>query len=219
MRRDEAVDLLMGRLGSRNHAATRQDAINEMVYVQTNLLEGDPTLPWFLLSESTQTTTTIDEERVALPSDFLQEWEEGALYIVTDDGDTVGMVKDDWDRIKARVTGSGQPEYYAIGGNYFFLRKVPNKAYTLIMRYYAREASVAGTYGAAVDTDGNIENNWLKWASDWFIAETGIIIARQYLQSEPMLKLFVEQRAVAKKRLVDKDTIMQETNIQRFMEG
>ncbi len=217
MIRDTAVDLLMGRLGKRNSTITQQDIINEMVYVQETVLEGDATLMWFLLTESAQTTTTADEERVPLPSDFLMEWEEGAVYITTDAGDIVEMRKDDWDRIKDRITGSGQPEYYAIGGDYFFLRKIPDKAYTITMRYYAQQASLAGTYGET--GGGNIENTWLKHAADWLMAETGIIIARQYLQSKEMLELFVGQRQEAKARLIAKDTAIKETNIQRFMEG
>jgi hypothetical protein len=218
MIRDSAVDLLMGRLGKRQNAFTQQDIINEMVYVQDTLLEGDATPFWFLLTEAAETTTIPDEERITLPTDFLQEWEEGALYIVVD-GEDCAMVKDDWDTIKNRVTGSGQPEYYALAGDYFLVRKIPDAVYTVKMRYYGRQASLAGTYGSAVDTDGNIENNWLKWASDLLIAETGIVIANQYLQSEKMLQLFAAQATVARKRLIAKDTIMRETNIQRFMEG
>lgn len=217
MIRDTAVDLLMGRLGKRVHTPTQQDIINEMVFVQETILEGDPTMFWFLLTESATTTTTVDEERVPLPTDFLMEWEEGAVYITTDAGDIVEMRKDDWDRIKDRITGSGQPEYYAIGGDYFFLRKIPDKEYTITMRYYAQQASLAGTYGET--GGGNIENNWLKWAADWLMAETGVIISKQYLQSDTMVELFAAQATRAKARLVAKDTAIKETNIQRFMEG
>lgn len=219
MIRDEAVDLLMGRLGNRTHAPTQQNIIDEMVFVQETILEGDATLLWFLLTESATTQTVADEERVNVPVDFLMEWEEGALYITTDAGDVVNLVKDDWDRIKERITGSGQPEYYAIGGEYFLLRKVPDKAYTLQMRYYAKQTSLAGTYGEAAGSGGNVENRWLKYAADWLIAETGLIIANQYLQSEKMAQLFVAQQQKAKARLIAKDTAMKETNVQRFMEG
>lgn len=217
MIRDTAVDLLMGRLGKRVSTTTQQDIINEMVYVQENILEGDPTIPWFLLTEKATASTTPDEERLALPSDFLQEWEEGALYIIDSAGETKPVIKDDWDSVKHKVTGSGRPTHYSLAGDYFLLRKVPDAVYSIHMRYYARQTSLAGSYGSS--DPGNVENNWLKWAGDWFIAEVGIIISRQYLQSKEMLELFVAQRATAKKRIVDKDTIMKETNVQRFMEG
>lgn len=215
MLRDAAVDLLMGRLGKRTSAITQQDIINEMVFAQGTILEGNPTLYWFLLSEDSYASTTADDERLALPDDFLQEWEYGALYYIDDDGNQAEFVRDDYDVIKKRVIGTGRPEYYDIAGDYFFLRKIPDDAYTIWMRYYQKQADISGTYG-----DGNnIENGWLKWASDLLIAETGIIIAQQYLQSDTMVKLFIGQKQVAEKRLIDKNTAMQETNKQRFMEG
>lgn len=216
MIRDAAVDLLMGRLARRNSTVTQQDIINEMVFVQENTLEGDPTPLWFLLTESAETTTLADDERLPVPSDFIQEWEEGALYVAeTSGGDVTSMVKDDWDTIKEKSTGTGKPKYYDVSGDYFLLRPVPNDAYYMTMRYYARAADLSGTYGDS----NNIENKWLEYASDLFIAEVGIIIAVQYLQSATMGALFGQQAAVAKDRLVRKDTIMKEVNKQRFMEG
>jgi hypothetical protein len=216
MTRDEAVDLLMGRLARRTSTVTQQDVINEMVFVQEFILEEDPTPLWFLLTERATAQTTADEERLPVPADFLLEWEEGALYIEKDDGSVVAMVRDDWDRIKERVTGTGQPEYYDIAGEYFVMRKVPDKAYTMHMRYYAKQASLAGTYG---DVGSAVENDWLKYAADLLIAETGVIISNQYLQSPTMVEMFMTQGAKAKDRLIRKDTIMKETNKQRFMEG
>jgi hypothetical protein len=107
------------------------------------------------------------------------------------------------------------PEYYDISGDYFLLRKTPNDAYTITMRYYARAASLSGVYGDA----NNVENKWLKHAADLFIAEVGVIISNQYLQSKTMVELFLRQAGTAKDRLIRKDTIMKEVNKQRFMEG
>jgi hypothetical protein len=216
MTRDEAVDLLMGRLARRSSLVTQQDIINEMAFVQSFILEGDPTPLWFLLTESAETTTLADDERLPVPSDFLQEWEEGSLYVSeTSGGDLTSMVKDDWDTIKEKIKGSGKPEYYDISGDYFLLRKVPNDAYYITMRYYARAASLAGVYGDAA----NVENKWLEHAADLLIAEVGVIIANQYLQSKTMVELFLRQAGTAKDRLIRKDTIMKEVNKQRFMEG
>lgn len=219
MYRDSAVDLLMGRLANRTHSATRQNIVNEMVFVQENVLEGDATLFWFLLSSQQTLTTVADQEYLAHPVDFLQEWDEGGLYYVDDDGDQQLMIKDDWDTIKERITGTGRPKYYALAGEQFLFRKLPDDAYTIYWRYYAAAGSLAGTYGSTADTDGNVENLWLKWASDLLIAETGIIIAEQYLQSEKMMALFQKQADAARVRLIKKDTAMREVNVQRFMEG
>lgn len=214
MLRDAAVDLLMNRLGQRKGTGLKDQIIAEMVAAQETL-EGNPTPMWFLLTEKSDAVTAAGDERVKLPTDFLLEWEEGGLYYVDSDGDEVLFVREDWDVIKYKIVGSGQPEYYDIAGDYFLLRKTPDGIYTLKMRYYANQTSLAGSYGDAA----NVENSWLKHASDLLIAETGIVIADQYLQSATMTKRFEVQAARAQDRLIRKDTVMRETNKQRFMEG
>ena len=216
MLRDAAVDLLLQRLGQRTgQTSLRDKIIAELAFVQEVTLEGAPELPWFLLTESATTTTTIGEERVQLPGDFLQEWDDSALVRIQDDGSEKVLIRDDWDVVKYSVTGSGPPTHYDLVGDYYLLRPVPDKSYTLKMRYYARALPLSGTYGDA----NNIENLWLKWASDWLIAETGALIAEQYLQSPGMAARFKEDALRARARVMAKSTIMAETNKQRFMEG
>lgn len=215
MIRDTAVDLLMKRLGNRKDTALRDIIISEMVFVQEDLLEQDPTLPWFLVSEVSNATTLADEERVELPGDFLQEFEDGALYVIDDAGDEQEVYRDDWDRIKGLVKGKGIPRYYDILGNYIVLRKIPDKQYTLKMRYYKKGLSLAGTYGGS----GNIENLWLKHTGALLIAETGVVIAETHLQSAKMSTLFKQQADIARNLLVRKNTAMAESNKSRGMEG
>ena len=112
MIRDTAVDLLMKRLGNRRGTDFQNTIITEMVSVQEDVLEQDPTLPWFLVSEVSNATTTVDDERVALPGDFLQEFEDGALYVLDESGEELEVFRDDWDRIKDQVKGKGRPRYY-----------------------------------------------------------------------------------------------------------
>lgn len=216
MTRDQIVDLLMGRLGKRTSSITQQDIINEMPFVQEMTLEGHPEPPWFLLTTRQNLATVASTETVALPSDFLQEWEDGALYIVNDDGSETALTREDYDIIKYhKGETEGKPSYYDIVGESIVLRQIPDAVYTLKFRYYARGASLAGVYG-----DGNnIENIWLKYAADWFLAEVGMVIANQYLQSDKMLQMFAAQAIQAKKRVDAKNTIMEESNKQRFMEG
>lgn len=216
MTRDEAVDTIMRRLGNWPNTSLRDTIISEMVVVIQNVLEQDPVfLPWFLISEVHTGPTEAGEERVLLPTGFLQEYENGALYIL-DDGNETPLLRDDLDVIKQRAPGTGLPTYYDIVGNYFILRKIPDAIYSLKIRFYkSDDTAISGTYGDS----NNKESKWLKWAADLVIAETGTVIAGQYLQSKSMEESFARQAVKARSRLVAKSTLMEETNKQRFMEG
>lgn len=219
MTRDEAVDTIMRRLGNWPNTDARDIIIAEMEVVIQNTLEQDPEfLPWFLLSEVYTGTTTANEERVELPPRFLQEWEDGALYIIDADNEEQPLVRDDLDVIKARTNGDGtdRPKYYDIVGGYYVLRPIPDDSYALKMRFYQADGTdISGSYGDA----NNVENTWLKWAADLVIGETGMVIAGQYLLSDKLEAKFAVQAAKARKRLIQKSTLMEETNKQRFMEG
>lgn len=216
MIRDTAVDLIMSRLGKRVSTTLQQDVINEMVFVQENELEGMPDLPWMLVSEKTTAACTASDERMALPSDFLQEWEDGSLTRVDADGSETIMRRDDWDILENTSTldGEGPPTYYDIAGDYILLRKTPDIIYNFDFRYYQRALSLAGTYGDA----NNIENKWLKWFSDLFIAKTGLKVASSIAADQAYARFAADER-VAMQRYQAKITIMQETSKQRFMEG
>lgn len=217
MTRDQAVDTLMRRLGNWSNTDLRDTIIAEMIIVIQENLEQDSTfMPWFLLSETYTGTTTSGEERVELPPRFLQEYEDGALYIINSAGDEVAMVRDDLDVIKKKHPGSGAPRYYDIVGEYFVLRKIPDDVYTLKMRFYQGDGTdLSGSYGDSND----VESIWLKWAAALVVAETGVVIASQYLQSDKMAAMFRMQAQEARDRLMRKTTLMQETNKQRHMEG
>jgi len=216
MLRDKAVDLLKNRLAQRTGTAINQQIIDEMVFVQENILEGDATLPWFTISTEQTLSTISGDEAVALPTDYLSDWEYDGIYMLELDAVTrKAMVKEDWNRIVDQVTGDGRPYYYDIVGDNILLRQKPDAIYTMYWRYHQKQTDLTGAYGDA----SNVENNWLKHASDWLIAETGIIIARQYLQSEKMVQLFGIQAAIAKKRVMDKNVMLEENLKQRFMEG
>ena len=180
MLRDAAVDLMMKRLGNQNDTTLRDDIIAEMVQAQDTVMEGDTWKPWFLLSEESSNATTIGEERVPLPIDFIDLWDEVGLYRydASLDDPYVEMVRDDWGLIKECKNFSDTPTHWDLAGDYLLLRPLADAAYPLRFWYYAKDTSLAGTYGDA----NNIENDWLRWASDWMIGETLAVIAEQYLQ-------------------------------------
>lgn len=217
MLRDSAVDLLMNRLGQRTGDTLKNQIITEMVFVQENILEGNATQFWFTLKDSSGLVTVADTETVALPSDFMQEWEEGALYITDTNADKTEVKKADWDTIAIHenLLGTGLPEFYSLDITNISFRKVPDAVYTLSIKYHGSQADLSGVYGDAA----NVENAWLKYASDWVIAETGIIIAEQYLQSTKMAGRFQAQAQIALDRLIKKNTAWEEANKTRGMDA
>ena len=208
MLRDSAVDLLMKRLGNRKDTALRDIIIGEMAFVQENILEQESELPWFLLKPETTLTTTADERLVALPDDFLLEWEDGELFIVDSTGEEDFLVKGDYDLLRANNTGTGKPKYYDFVVDNFALFPTPGTAYTLTFRYFAKASNLSGTYADA----NNIENTWLKHASALLMAETGYLVALNYLQSPKLANMFMQQREQARISLQQKTVAMSEIN-------
>lgn len=217
MLRDAAVNLLMARLGQRTDASLKDQIIAEMSFAQEQILEANATQFWFQYAEDVSLVTVASTETVALPTDFLIEYEDGGLYVVDTTGKEHLIDREDWDTIRTHVSlsGEGQPTHYDLLGDNIHLRKIPDNVYSLKLQYFAKQADISGVLG-----DGNnIENGWLKHAADLLMAETGTIIAGQYIQSESMIQLFGAQKQVALDRLIKKDTAWKESNKLRKMEG
>ena len=218
MLRDAAVDLMMKRLGNQTDTTLRDDIINEMVQAQAAMLEGDIFHPWFLVSEEASSQTNLGDERVLLPANFLALWEYGGLYRYDDtlDDPYVEMGRDDWDLIKQELNYSDKPTHWDIGGKYLLMRPLADADYPLRFWYIGRGADLSGTYG----DNNNIENVWLKWASDWLIGETGIVIAGQYLQyTKEKVAQWGSQAARGRKRIMDLNVEMEEALKTRIMGG
>lgn len=218
MLRDEFVDLLMKRLGNSTDVTLRDDIIREMVLTQETALEGDIMQPWFLISELTTGATIVGDERVALPANYISPWENGFLYRydVTLDDPYIEMDRADWDDIKEHLNYSGTPTHYDIAGDYLLMRPVADAIYPLRMRYIASEPTLAGSYGDS----NNIENAWLKYASDWFLGVVGEVIAAQYLQGKAaMVQIFQRQAKLGRNRIMVRNIATQEIMKERVIGG
>lgn len=180
----------------------------EAVLLQETVLEEHEWLPWFLETEMAYTTTTAGDERVQLPFDFLQEVEEQALWYDTGTA-LVPLIKGDYDDNLQRYPGTGAPKRYSIGGEYLLLRPVPDATYQIKMRFLATDAALTT----------NIENKWLKYASDVFLAELGIAISEKHMQHFELAKTFRADAQRAWTRLYSKHVARQEINHDRVMEA
>ncbi len=207
MTRDEAVTIIKGRLGRPSDTTIDTLILNEMKLAQTQA-ERDRILPWFLLTEISDASTTIDEQRLQVPTDFLREFGEGALWHFNDSGNPVwsDMTKEELDYLRQRYsTASGAPVSYALVGKYFRLFPTPDQVYTIKMLYYAQD-EVLST---------NIENQWLKEAPGILVSRTGAVIAR-YL-NHPALIAFNADLLTAQNELVVQETARDEANRSRSM--
>lgn len=205
--RDEAVTIIKGRLGRPSDTTIDTLIINEMKLAQTQA-ERDKVLPWFLLTEISDASATINEQRLKVPTDFLREFGEGALWHFDDSADPTwtDLTKEEFDYLRQRYsTASGAPVSYALVGSYFRLFPTPDQAYTMKMLYYAQDE--------VLSTD--IENQWLKEAPGILISRTGGVIAR-YL-NHPSIVAFSADLLTAQNELVVQETARDEANRSRAM--
>lgn len=176
MTRDEAVVEMQNILG---FTSILQEPCQRELRAAQQRLEQGPVRPWFLKEDRAFTFTIPLESRVQLPSDFLEEDEDSALWYAPADGSLdQEIVKDDLDflvknqgNIAADPTTlvpiPGVPQFYAISGNYFRLFPTPDAVYKIRMIYYKQDALLTS----------NIENGWLKYAPWLVIGEAGIVLA------------------------------------------
>lgn len=184
MNKGDAVQEVAYRLGNRTDLDTRIGAM--MDQVQENFLEKGTVLPWFLLSEDSTKSTVASEERVAIPGDFLREYEGGALWVY-DSSLTKPWVKLEKhphdmlrDMLGQQLTLEGKPRAYSLSSDYFRLAPIPDAAYILQMKYYKKDTLPS----TLADNETNL---WLTNASEMVLSWTAVKMARQ-LQSNSKLR-------------------------------
>lgn len=181
-------------------------------------LEAEPLKPWFLISEDTYAETTEDEERIELPDNFLAETDEAVLRYVPDDPSEDDperdLVKEDYDQLRKKYrdedTGgilTGEPEAYALMGNYFRIFPTPDDTYTLHMLYYWKDDEL----------DTNIENQWLKYVPLLVMGKAGKIISMGPLRDSGAWQVFdsweKEGRAALANFIVSRDMMNKDLQV------
>lgn len=188
-----AVTLMKRRMARFSSSTTMDDdVLIELQQAQTRL-ELSPVLPWFLLSERSFIDTEVNEPRIIVPDDMIREYEEGALWVLDAEGVEHELKKRIWDDIKSdpRFDTPARPSRYALVGEYFRLRPVPNAIYRVRMIFFQQQPII---------TIGD-ENKWLKWAPDLVIAEAGVIVASSYIKNKEAEKMFSDMVAKEEVRL------------------
>lgn len=190
MIKSKVVDLIKMRLGNRTDTDIDARIDQELDAAQYELERFGVFTPWFLLGENATYTTTADERRVPIPTDMLQEYEEGALYY-----NGLPLVKHDSDYLSERFYNAepGEPKAYALVNDYFELYPMPADAYQINMKYYRVD-----TVPSAVAADA--QNRWLKNAADWLMAKAGLAVAR-FIKDADAQTLFAADEDKASKRV------------------
>jgi hypothetical protein len=175
MNRGRAITVIKQQLGFKT---TLDSEIGNYIddaqeFLETNYPHGE--LPWFMLSERAATSTKENEERVEVPDDFVQEYEEGALWLVNSDGGEILLHKYDADDSRNSAQArynygeldqptEDWPNCYALTGKYFRLFPKPLEVISVKIMYYKR---------LALTVELEDENDWLKHAPYLIIGWAG----------------------------------------------
>jgi len=196
MTRDETIAILKSRL-NRTDSDIDTILVNELRIAQEQTLEGGEFLPWFLLTTDTSQVLLADEATVSLPTAFIRFHENRPVRYK----DTTATTPDQYRKVSNKslmflldgyeASDTGSPEYWALQGRTLIFRPYADINYGLGLRYFAKDTSLA------TDTT----NNWLTYAQDWLMAETGYAVASTYLEDEKKAAIWQAAIARAKDRV------------------
>lgn len=211
MTRDEAVAQMKQLHGFRTDLDVQ--CVTALQQVQRELEEA-AFLPWFLRTEVASISTTADEERVPLPSDFLRETEDTALwyYKASNAADKrwILLKRGDIETLRYEYQDTtGEPEAYSKDQAYFRIKPTPNAVYTLKMgSYFAKDAVLTS----------NIENKWLTHAPFLMLGKAGQIVATA-VRDAVAYKEFAKMEAQGMQKLIEQDTAYEMANNRPVMGG
>ena len=193
MTRDEAVTEIQNTLGFRTDKST--EIVTALKNAQVKLEKG-AVLPWFLLTEVASEPTVNAEERVAIPSDFIREWEEDPLWFFVagtggDDDAWVELAKEDLAFLRDKYPGKGAPIAYALDALYYRIFPTPDAAYTLKHIYYKNDTVLSS----------NVTNLWLTHFPHLMIGEAGRLFAPG-LRDKDAVRQFQEWAAEGRREML-----------------
>lgn len=194
MTKQEAIDLIKARLGSREDSDL-DVLIAAELQVSQEILEALPPYFWFLQQEDAGRQLTIDDPKLALPSDFVIEIEDQVIEISTDQITWVELTKASYDDIRAefRNSDAAQPSHYALLADDLYFGPKPDQAYYIRWNYSGRDTAISGLAAGAT-------NIWLTKASDILTAHAGISVA-SWVKDSAAMQLFAGKYTEAKQRL------------------
>ena len=208
--RDDAVSRIQNLLG---YTTARTAEIQNALQDAQLELEQDAYLPWFLLTDAsvpTQLVTVASSRAVALPTGFLREYEDDALYYLNADDEFIPLEKDELEYLNTTfLATSGVPQAYAITLSSFIIFPLPDAVYNLrINQYYKADAILSS----------NITNQWLTYTHELIIGEAGMKIAPG-LRDSAGISIFKSMAIRGKKRLISGSEAREHANRRYIMGG
>lgn len=169
MTKDEMVELVQAGLGFRKDLDSYIGTV--MNIVQKSVLEGDPALPWFLVSNDIPATLESGDYIAPLPEYFIRELDYGTMRMYAEDtpDDIFFLRKIPQDPGPAHEQPPGRPQGYSLFGRSLSFDRPADKRYIVYTAGYRR---------ADLLVDGANCNVWSEFAGEWFVAETLYYISR-----------------------------------------
>lgn len=188
MNRTEIVNLVLGRCGRREGDTYLQTQAKSELGLIQDRLELGAFMPWFLLSDETDLSSTANTRAMDLPASFLREYEDYKLfrYDAAADRPYISMNKDEYDYLQSRYGESeaGIPLEYSLSGEQFDLFPTPDAAYPFKWRFFEKQDALS---------DSVLENGWTRNAAGLLVAELGTVMAGLYLQNKGLLAAFTTE--------------------------
>jgi hypothetical protein len=170
--RSEAVIRINDGLGFRPSGHSLEPKIILRLQEAQRDLEKGKTLPRFLIQENQTLTLLADTHSVLLPTGFIRESDDNRLHFFNQSSDIAQYLKpkrySDAVVSNLREQGPVGPSIYVIRNQTIDFITLADVDYVLSWDYYKADA--------VLQTD--VENAWLREASEWLIGEAGYRMAK-----------------------------------------
>lgn len=184
----DLVSAIAARMGSRRGL---EKEIREEMALAIRRLEDGPVKFWFLLGDTRTNITKEGEGRLPVPGNFLREFEDGALWVYTEEGIRIPLIKRDNMTLAEAYPGTGLPVAYSLSGSYFRLYPMPDKEYKVDVLVYQRSDKLA---------DG-IDNIWFHQGVELLInAVCHNMAIRQ--RDGSAIRLYMEKETIEYRKLL-----------------
>lgn len=190
-------NIISRRLSRFTNVATSFEAyIEAEIQAAQERLETGPLLFDFLKTRTTSIATVASTQTVTLPSDYLRLRPiEDAPVRITVDTKTVRLGKFSYEHLHELYGDTeGTPRAYAQEGDKLYLFPTPDAVYALNIAYYKSDVTLE---------EGTTETNlWTRFAPEYLMAETGVVMSMGYLRNKEAAVLFGGMRQEARQNAI-----------------
>lgn len=172
----EMLSLMMGRLGSRTAPALRANVLKEL-NEKIKELEVGPIKPWFM-EDLASGSTVAGQNYINLPTDFLQEVDEGRVRLQNLEGVWFPLGKGTMEQLEDEFLNdeAAFPQGYALQGTRMYLGPAPDDVYAYRFQYFKKSTTI-------LDNNTEVSNPWLVEFFNFTTLAALSTVARLHVQS------------------------------------